>query len=78
MKFEFTRKVWYDKIMMIRANIRKRRLVGLFLAGGVLFNYPILSLFNLRIMVLGIPLLYLYIFSAWTLLILLIIFVTRP
>ncbi len=56
--------------------MKNRRLAGLFLLGGVLFNYPILSLFNLKVMLFGIPVLYLYIFSLWTLLILLIAVVT--
>jgi hypothetical protein len=45
------------------------RLVALFLLGALLFNYPILALFNKPNLVLGIPLLYAYIFAAWALLI---------
>lgn len=48
-------------------------LVGLFLLGGALFNFPILTLFNLKILLLGIPLLYLYLFGVWAAFILLII-----
>ena len=55
-----------------------RRLFALFLLGCLLFNYPILSLFNLDSFLFGIPLLYLYMFSVWTVLILMIVFVTRP
>ena len=54
-----------------------RRLFGLFLLGVILFNYPILSIFNQEKFWFGIPMLYLYMFSAWLLLILLIGFVTR-
>jgi hypothetical protein len=54
---------------MNRAWMTGQRLVGLFLLGSVLFNYPLLYLFNLPVHVLGIPLLYLYIFIAWALLI---------
>jgi hypothetical protein len=43
----------------------------LFLLGFVLLNYPILSLLNLHIFVFGLPLLYIYIFGIWGLLILL-------
>ena len=50
------------------SNISKR-LVGIFLLGCVLLNYPILSLFNLDIFIFGIPLFYLYIFGIWCLLI---------
>jgi hypothetical protein len=45
------------------------RLVALFLLGCVLLNYPILSLVNLKIQIFGLPLLYVYIFGVWCLLI---------
>lgn len=48
---------------------RTKRLIGLFLLGYLLFNHPLISLFNLPRMVLGIPLLYGYIFGVWILLI---------
>lgn len=54
-----------------------RRLFGLFLLGFILFNYPILSIFNLEKFLFGIPLLYLYVFFVWMLLIILIGIVTR-
>jgi len=46
-----------------------QRLVALFLLGCLLFNFPILALFNRAGEVLGIPLLYAYIFGVWLLLI---------
>jgi hypothetical protein len=46
-----------------------QRLVGLFLLGCLFFNYPLLSLFNVRATLLGVPLLYAYLFAAWALLI---------
>lgn len=58
-------------------NLKHRRLVGLFLLGWVLYNYPILSLFNLPASFFGIPILYCYIFAAWAGLILLVIFMTQ-
>ena len=61
---------------MTRENKKNKRLVGLFLLGFLFFNYPLLSLFNLRSYVVGIPLLYLYIFSAWTVLIVMMIITT--
>lgn len=48
-----------------------QRLVALFLLGCALFNYPLLALFNQPVVILGIPLLYAWIFGAWLLLILL-------
>jgi hypothetical protein len=49
-----------------------QRLFGLFLLGCLLFNYPLIALFNSRATVFGIPLLYAYLFVAWTLLIVLV------
>jgi hypothetical protein len=46
-----------------------QRLVGLCLLGFVLFNYPILALFNLPSSIFGIPVLYAWIFFAWAVLI---------
>ena len=46
-----------------------QRLIGLCLLGFVLFNYPILALFNLPASVFGIPVLYAWIFFAWAVLI---------
>lgn len=50
---------------MNRSWLTAQRLVGLFLLGCVLFNYPVLYLFNHPVRVMGIPLLYLYVFVAW-------------
>ncbi len=46
-----------------------QRLIALFLIGCLLFNYPLLSLFSQEGMIWGIPVLYVYIFSAWAALI---------
>ena len=54
-----------------------QRLIGLFLLGCLLFNYPLLALFNARASVAGIPLLYAYLFTAWALLIALAVLVMR-
>jgi hypothetical protein len=54
---------------MTRDSKKNKRLVALFLLGCVLLNYPILSLVNLEILIFGLPLLYVYIFGAWCLLI---------
>ena len=50
---------------MREPGIDRQALVAVFLLGGVLFNYPILSLFNKAASVFGIPVLYVYIFVAW-------------
>ena len=46
-----------------------QRLIALFVFGCLLFNYPVLSLFNVPAEAFGVPVLYAYIFAAWTLLI---------
>lgn len=60
---------------MIRSNITGQRLVAVFLLGCVLLNYPVLILFNRPESMHGVPLLYLYIFGVWALLIGLMAFV---
>ena len=56
---------------MQRAEAKGQRLIALFVLGCLLFNYPILSLFNVPADALGVPVLYAYIFAAWTVLIVL-------
>ena len=48
------------------------RVVAVFLVGCLAFGYPLLALFNIPERVLGVPVLYLYVFGAWAALILLI------
>lgn len=62
---------------MTRDKINGRRLVGLFLLGMLLFNFPLLYLFNRPLLALGIPILYLYLFAAWSLIIFLMLIVSR-
>jgi hypothetical protein len=62
---------------MTREKINGRRLVGLFLLGMLLFNFPVLYLFNRPELALGIPVLYLYLFGAWSLIIFLMLMVSR-
>lgn len=58
---------------MNKPNLKVERLAGLFLLGSILFNYPILALFNRFQLVAGIPLLYLYAYAAWALVIVLLV-----
>ena len=46
-----------------------QRFVALCMLGMLLFNYPILTLFNVSGTVFGVPVLYAYIFIAWAALI---------
>ncbi|MBN9421305.1 MAG: hypothetical protein BGO63_19045 [Candidatus Accumulibacter sp. 66-26] len=50
---------------MHRRILKGERLVATFVCGCVLFNYPLLSLFDRDVEVFGIPLLYVYVFAAW-------------
>jgi hypothetical protein len=61
---------------MTRDSQINKRLVALFLLGCVLLNFPILSLVNLKILIFGLPLLYVYLFGVWGLLISLTALVT--
>ena len=48
------------------------RLLALFLAGALAFGYPLLALFNVPQTVLGVPVLYAYLFGSWAVLIVLL------
>jgi len=48
---------------------KQQRFVALCMLGFLLFNYPVLALFNVSSTVLGVPVLYAYIFVAWAVLI---------
>ena len=60
---------------------QKERLVALVMLGVMLFNQPLLGLFDRLQLWLGIPLLYMYLFTAWGAFILLAALIlerTRP
>ena len=48
---------------------KEQRFVALCMLGMLLFNFPILALFNVPGTLLGVPMLYAYIFLAWAALI---------
>jgi hypothetical protein len=50
------------------------RYIGLFLLGCFGFSYPVLTIFNLPGIMFGIPLFFFYIFTAWSVLIVFILF----
>jgi len=54
---------------MSKPSIKTQRLAALFALGCLLFNYPLLALFNRPALLGGVPLLYVYVFAAWALLI---------
>ena len=54
---------------MLKEKTKEQRFVAICMLGIVLFNFPVLALFNVAGTVLGVPVLYAYIFAAWALLI---------
>jgi len=54
---------------MQRRILGRDRLVAAFLAGCVLFNYPLLAVFDRRSEVFDMPMIFAYIFFAWALVI---------
>ena len=60
---------------MNRPNIKTHRLAALVILGALLFNYPLLTLFNRPALVGGVPVLYVYVFVAWALLVGLLVLV---
>ncbi len=47
----------------------RQKLIGIFLVGLFLLNYPVLSLFSPQYWVFGMPLIYFYFFALWLVLI---------
>ena len=62
---------------MQESEAKGQRLIALFILGCLLFNYPVLSLFNVAAEAFGVPMLYVYIFAAWALLVALMAFVVE-
>ncbi|MCX7151642.1 MAG: hypothetical protein NT115_03730 [Proteobacteria bacterium] len=54
-----------------------QRFIALCMVGALLFNYPVLALFNVSGAVFGVPVLYAYLFIAWATLIALLAFVAE-
>jgi hypothetical protein len=54
-----------------------RRLVAVGILGFLLFNYPLLALFDVPARVLGVPVLWAYLFLAWIALIALVVLIVR-
>ena len=62
---------------MAATSRRGPRLAALFALGCLLFNYPLLAVFDRPVLVAGIPLVYAYLFGAWAALIALAAWVMR-
>ncbi|MCK0508528.1 hypothetical protein [Aromatoleum anaerobium] len=52
----------------MRKGLAGQRLVAVFLTGVLLFNYPVLSLFDRPELFLGLPMLWFFLFGIWALL----------
>jgi hypothetical protein len=55
----------------------REQIIILFVVGALALNYPILALFDHRVLPLGIPLLYLYLFVLWLTVIVLTAFIAE-
>ena len=53
------------------------RLIVLAVVGFALFNYPLLRVADVSVLVLGVPLVWLYVFVVWALLVALVALTTR-
>ena len=62
---------------MQQSAAKGQRLIALFVLGCLLFNYPVLSLFNVPAVAFGVPVLYAYIFIAWAALIAMMAYVAE-
>ena len=61
---------------MTPGSIKNKRLASLCILGWAMFNYPLLSLMNREVFVFGIPLLYVFLFLGWAVLIFLMACIT--
>ncbi len=62
---------------MSNPQAKGQRLAALCMLGALLFNFPILALFNLPGTLFGVPVLYAYLFIAWAVLIALLAFMAE-
>lgn len=58
-----------------KKGVRGPLLLGIFLLGVLLFNFPLLALFNVNTRLWGVPVLYVYLFASWGALIALMYYV---
>ena len=56
---------------------RNARMVAVAALADLLLNYPLLALFDVDVRVLGVPLLWAYLFIAWAVVIAVVAWVTR-
>jgi predicted permease len=62
---------------MSHPDLTAQRLVAAFFLGWLLFNYPLLTLFDRAATLFDIPLIFIYLFGVWALLIVLMAFLVE-
>lgn len=62
---------------MRRLTLMKQRLVALFLCGLLLLYSPVISLFDQARQCFGVPVLYIYLFTVWGLLVAIMAWITE-
>lgn len=58
-------------------SLRRARMVAVAALAILLFNFPLLALFDVDVRVLGVPLLWAYLFTAWAVVIAVVAWVVR-
>lgn len=61
----------------MRRGLAGQRLVVVFLIGAMLYNYPVLSLFDRAALFLGVPVLFVYMFAVWAALVVIIAWISE-
>lgn len=61
----------------MRKGLAGQRLVAVFIAGVLLLNYPLLSLFDRPARLFGLPLLHIYLFAVWVGLLIAVAWITE-
>lgn len=61
----------------MRNGLAGQRLVAVFLTGALLFNYPVLSLFDLPEPWFGLPPLWMFLFTAWAALLVMVAWIVE-
>lgn len=61
----------------MRRGLAGQRLVVVFLIGAMLYNYPVLSLFDRAALFLGVPVLFVYMFAVWAALVAIIAWISE-
>ncbi len=61
----------------VKRKVSGKQIVFTVLIFSLLFNYPILSIFNKSVLYCGIPLLFIYLFAAWLAIIVVLFYLAK-